>query len=142
MQWGGWFFTYNTLPFGWKISPYAYHTTGLLASNYVRAIGIPCLLYIDARHNGKCQVLLDKGEYASLTTVAEHHQAAARSASFLVVYHLVKLGYFLGLEKSVLRPRKVVPYLGFLADSSRGVFLSSRSRNSSSLSEKFWTVLG
>lgn len=41
----------------------------------------------------------------------------------LVLHHLVKLGYFLGLEKSVLRPSKVVPYLGFLADSSRGVFL-------------------
>ena len=22
IQWGGWYFTYNTLPFGWKISPY------------------------------------------------------------------------------------------------------------------------
>jgi hypothetical protein len=25
IQWGGWFFTYNTLPFGWKCSPYVYH---------------------------------------------------------------------------------------------------------------------
>ena len=22
IQWGGWYFKYNTLPFGWKISPY------------------------------------------------------------------------------------------------------------------------
>ena len=22
IQWGGWFFTYNTLPFGWKVSPF------------------------------------------------------------------------------------------------------------------------
>ena len=22
IQWGGWYYTYNTLPFGWKISPY------------------------------------------------------------------------------------------------------------------------
>lgn len=29
-QWAGWFFTYNTLPFGWKISPYVYHTMGLM----------------------------------------------------------------------------------------------------------------
>lgn len=68
------------------------------------------------------QVPLDKGEYASSTTVDERHQAAARSAIFLVAHHLVKLGFFLGSEKSVLRPSKVVPYLGFLADSSRGVF--------------------
>ena len=123
IQWGGWFFTNNTLPFGWKISPNVYDTTGLLPSNYFHAIWIPCLLYISDRHNGELQVPLDKGEYASLDTVDERHRAAARSAIFLVAYHLVKLGYFLGLDKSVLRPSKVVPYLGFLANSSRGVFL-------------------
>jgi len=34
VQWGGWYFTYNTHPFGWKISPFVYHTTRLLASNF------------------------------------------------------------------------------------------------------------
>ena len=122
IQWGGWYFTYNTLPFGWKISPFVYHTTGLLACNFLRAIGIPCLLYIDDRHNGELQVALDKGEYATINTVDDRHLAAARSAIFLVAYHLVRLGYFLGLQKSILFPSKVVPYLGFLADSSREVF--------------------
>ena len=35
---------------------------------------------------------------------------------------MIKLGYFLGLSKSILMPCKVVPYLGFLSDSSREVF--------------------
>lgn len=113
IKWGGWYFTYNTLPFGWKISPFVYHTTGLLASNFLRATGIPCLLYIDDRHNGELQVALDKGEYAAINTVDDRHLAAARSAIFLVAYHLVRLGYFLGLQKSILFPSKVVPYLGF-----------------------------
>ena len=113
---------YNTLPFGWKISPFVYHTTGLLASNFLRATGIPCLLYIDDRHNGELQVALDKGEYATINTVDDRHLAAARSAIFLVAYHLVSLGYFLDLQKSILFPSKVVPYLGLLADSSREVF--------------------
>ena len=56
IQWGGWYFTYNTLPIGWKISPYVYHTTGLLASNFFRSIGIPCSLYIDDQHNKELQV--------------------------------------------------------------------------------------
>jgi len=34
----------------------------------------------------------------------------------------VKLGYFLGLSKSILTPGKIVPYLGFLVDSSMEVF--------------------
>ena len=46
IQLGGWYFTYNTLPFEWKISPYVYHTTGLLASNFFRSIGIPCSLFM------------------------------------------------------------------------------------------------
>ena len=33
IQWGGWFFTYNTLPFGWKVSPFIYHTKGLLVTS-------------------------------------------------------------------------------------------------------------
>ena len=122
IQWGGWYFTYNTLPFGWKISPYVYHTTGLLASNFFRSIRIPCSLYIDDRHNGELQISLDQGEYHSLPNDDVRHRAAAESAVFLVAYHLVRLGYFLGLAKSFLVPQKVVPYLGFLSDSEREVF--------------------
>ena len=48
-------------------------------------------------------------------TVDDRHLAAARSAIFLVAYHLVSLGYFLGLQKSILFPSKVVPYLGFFS---------------------------
>ena len=66
IQWGGWFFIYNTLPFGWKISPYVHHSTGLMTSNFLRSLGIPCFLYIDDRHNGQLQVPLDKGEYGIL----------------------------------------------------------------------------
>jgi hypothetical protein len=33
-QWAGWYFTCCTLPFGWKISPYVYHSTGLLGTHF------------------------------------------------------------------------------------------------------------
>ena len=106
--WGGWYFTYNTVPFGWKISPYIYHTTGLLASNFFRSISIPCSLYIDDRHNGELQVPLDRGEYCTIDNNDARHHMAAESAVFLVAYHLVRLGYFLGLAKSVLVPSQTV----------------------------------
>lgn len=122
IQWGGWYFTYNTLPFGWKVSPYVYHTTGLMASNFFRSIGIPCLLYIDDRHNGQLQVSLSKGEYLMLNSEDERNRASAASAIFLVAYYLVRLGYFLGLAKSVLSPQKRVKYLGYLVDSSTQAF--------------------
>lgn len=41
---------------------------------------------------------------------------------FLVAFYLVRMGYFLGLSKSILTPLKIVPYLGFLADFSMEVF--------------------
>lgn len=122
IQWGGWFFTYNTLPFGWKVSPFIYQTTGLFATGFFRSIGIPCLLYIDDRHNGQLQVSFEKGEYGALATADERNSAAAKSAIFLIAYYLIRLGYFLGLSKSILIPAKIVTYLGFMADSSREMF--------------------
>ena len=97
IQWGGWYFVYNTLPFGWKISPYIYHSTGLMVSNFFRSMGIPCSLYIDDRHNGQLQISPKRGAYASFRSLDEHNLAAAKSAIFLVAYFLIKLGYFLGL---------------------------------------------
>ena len=122
IQWGGWMFVHNSLPVGWKTSPYIYHTTGLLVSNYFRSMRIPCSLYIDDRHTGQLRVSLIEGAYANFADANERRIAAAKSAIFLVAYHLVKLGYFLGLAKSIVMPRQVVPYLGFLVDSTQEVF--------------------
>lgn len=122
IQWGGWLFSYNTLPFGWKTSPYVYHTTGLVASHYFRSKGIPCLLYIDDRHTGQLQVPLSRGAYALLDGDNARNFAAANSAIFVVASCLIALGYFLGLEKSIMIPRQMVPYLGFTSDSIREVF--------------------
>ena len=122
IQWGGWHFVCNTLLFGWKISPYVYHSTGLLASNFFRSIGIPCSLYIDDRHNDQLQVSYSHGPYADLPSLDACNLAATKTAIFSVAYFLINLGYFLGLSKSVLEPRRIVPYLGFLSDSSLQVF--------------------
>ncbi|CAB3980645.1 LIGHT-DEPENDENT SHORT HYPOCOTYLS 6 [Paramuricea clavata] len=122
IQWVGWYLVYNTLPFGWKISPFVYHTTGLLATNFFHSIAISCSLYIDDHHNGQLQVDLHSSAYFQLPTLDERNLAAANSAIFIVAYYLVQLGYFLGLAKSTLIPVKVVPFLGFLSDSALQVF--------------------
>lgn len=122
-QWGGvWVFTYNTLPFGWKEAPMIYHSMGLVATNYFRLINIPCSLYIDDRHTGQLQLDLSARAYQTKTTLSERHLAAANAAGFLVDYHLIKLGYFLELKKSVLEPIQRVVYLGFILDSTSQVF--------------------
>ena len=94
-----------------------------MASNFLRFLSIPCLLYIDDRHNGQLQVPLDKGEYGALRSTDDRNLAAAKSAIFLAAFHSVRLGYFLDLSKSILTPQKLVRYPGFLVDSNREVFL-------------------
>jgi hypothetical protein len=47
-QWGGHYFQYNTLPFGWKNSAFVYHTI-LQTISRLRQLSVSCLLYIDDR---------------------------------------------------------------------------------------------
>lgn len=53
IEWEGLWWVCNTLPFGWKNSPYVYQTIGLVATNFFRQKGIACWLYIDDRLNGE-----------------------------------------------------------------------------------------
>ena len=120
-QWGGWFFTSNTIPFGWKLSAYVYHSTGLLVSHYFRSMGIPCSLYINDRHNS--QIRLPHGSSLSKSLGPDELSLACdHIASFVVCYTLVKLGYCIGLQKSILLPSQSVPYLGFKCDSCLQAF--------------------
>lgn len=123
-QWGGWFFVSCTIPFGWKSSAFVYHTTGLVASHYLRSLGIPSSLYIDDRHTG--QFSLPKGTlsaaYGALPSKDHLNLALAKVAIFITCYTLVSLGYFIGLEKSTLIPSKRITYLGLVCDSEKQAF--------------------
>ena len=45
IEWKGWFFVSNVIPFGWKLSAFIYHSTGLVASHLFRSLGVPCSLW-------------------------------------------------------------------------------------------------
>lgn len=94
----------------------------MMATNFFRSIGIPCLLYIDDSHNGQLQVSLSKGQYSLLANQEDRMRAAANAAIMVVTYYLVRLGYFLALSKSVLKLQKRIRYLGFEADSATQCF--------------------
>ena len=113
---GGLWFVCTTLLFGWKISPYVYHTIGLAATGFLRAQGIPCSLYIDDRLNG--ELLRPTGFWSILL--------AATGAIFVVLSVLVDLGYTIGIKKSVLVPVTSLGYLGLIVDSVRQSFLVPR----------------
>ena len=87
LYWQGWFFVYNTIPFGWSPSAYIFHTTGLGASHYIRSNGVPLTQYIDDRHLGQIQLPLEVGKDWSDLELAN----AAVFISGLVLAHC---GYF------------------------------------------------
>lgn len=111
LKWKACYFVYNTLPFGWKASAYVYHTTGLLATSYIRTLGVPCSQYIDDRHAGQLMVRRDP----NLPVWSDFELAEA--AAYIVVSVLTSLGYTLALSKSSLIPSQRVRFLGYLCDS-------------------------
>lgn len=82
-------------------------------------MGILCVLYIDDTHNGQLRGPLHKGQYAAIESDNKRKFSAAKSAVFLVAFHLICLGYFLGLSNFILTLRR---WSRILADSSKKVF--------------------
>ena len=124
-EWGGRFFVSCCIPFGWKSSAYIYHSTGLLASHYIRSLGIPPLLYIDDRHSS--QLSFPSGclpvAFQNLPSQDSINLALANAAIFLTCFILSSLGYCIALDQSTLVPCKQVPYLGFISDSEKQAFI-------------------
>ena len=112
VQFGGWYLVYNTIPFGFKTSAYIYHTTGLAATGYCRKLGVPCLQCIDDR------LLCEFSQKTTLTQVLKAYKSL-----YIVCQLLVRLGYFIGLGKSVFEPTQIILFLGMLVDSVKQAFV-------------------
>jgi hypothetical protein len=112
IQFGGWYFVYRTLPFGFKASAYIYQSIGMVATGYCRSLGVPVLQYIDDRWIGEAQ---EQGQAG--------HLERARRALFVVCQVLGRLGYTLGLSKCVFVPVQFLLFLGMFLDSIRLAFV-------------------
>ena len=117
LEWSGWFFVFNTLPFGWKASAYLCHSIGLVATSYIRSHGVPCSQYIDDRHFGQLQICRN----APPCSWSDFQRA--RAALYIACYLLVDLGYFIGHKKSTIVPTQAPTFLGYIVDSVQTAFL-------------------
>ncbi|KAK3698822.1 hypothetical protein QZH41_004952 [Actinostola sp. cb2023] len=122
LQWKGWYFVSNTIPFGWKLSAWIYHSTGLVATHFFRSIGIPSSVYIDDRHIGELQLGTPGTIPLSATPRDRTKLTNAQDAVYVVAYTLSHLGYTLGLPKCVLTPQKQIKFLGFISDTEQEAF--------------------
>ena len=119
LEWKGWYFVFNTIPFGWKASAHLYHTIGMAATSYVQSLGVPCSQYIDDRHVGQ----LASRPQSNKTVTRWSDFEYADSVNFICASVLVSLGYFISLSKSCLVPQQLITFLGFIVDSTLCAFL-------------------
>ncbi|XP_077993129.1 uncharacterized protein LOC144447097 [Glandiceps talaboti] len=112
-QWAGVWYVNNTLPFGWKLSAYIYHTLGYCVTSYARSLGVPCIQYIDDRHGGG----LKPGKETEWDSCQR-----AQAAAYILCKIAIQAGYFIALEKSVLRPVQSLVMLGLSVDSKTQSF--------------------
>lgn len=116
-EWSNWYFVSASIPFGWKLSAYIYHSNGSVVSHSLRSAGIPCSLYIDDRHIGQL-----RRPHTLFSSETPDGKSLANSALFLACSTLLSLGYTMSLSKSTLIPSQQIPYLGFLVDSCKQAF--------------------
>jgi len=114
VHWKGTYYVFAVLPFGWKSSPYIYHTITEAVAMYCRSLGIPMLVWIDDMLG-----MTEQGHKGSLDE--DQFQSALR-AMVVVSIILFRAGYFLGLNKCFLIPEKIMTYLGIQCDSLRSRF--------------------
>ena len=111
-QWGGYFFWFKTLPFGFKLSSFVYHTLNLQPTSYIRRkFSIPMFLYIDDR-------LVEEVRRQDL----QQGVNTAILANYIVCELLSRLGYCINLDKTLFVPSQTVVFLGFIIDSVERCF--------------------
>ncbi|XP_063398770.1 uncharacterized protein LOC134683414 isoform X2 [Mytilus trossulus] len=93
-QGGGYYYRCKTLPFGFKLSSYIYHTLNMQPTSYIRKhFSIPIFLYIDDR-------LVEEVRSEGI----EPGIPSALLANYIVCEILTRLGYCLNLTKTIFVP--------------------------------------
>lgn len=112
IQFGGFYMTYTTLPFGWKASPFIYQSIGICVTSYLRQLDVINTLYIDDRF------VVTGGSKNSDDAILE-----ASKITYMVLQLLTRLGYTLSLSKCSLIPGTCKKFLGFLVDSVKQAYI-------------------
>ena len=86
-SWRDYYFSFCTLPFGWKASAFLYHNFGLVVTSAARSLGVPVSQYIDDRLVGQL--------FSSGLTVYQPCSQLALAAAFILLSLLVSAGYFI-----------------------------------------------
>ncbi|KAJ8318996.1 hypothetical protein KUTeg_004087 [Tegillarca granosa] len=119
IQFGGWIFSYTTLSFGWKASPYIYQSIGMQVTSYLRKQKFFTVQYIDDKIAITSKGFKNQGDHQS-------YVLDDNSMVYVLVEILTRLGYTLPVNKCQLTPSSRVKYLGFDRFSKTSLFIARR----------------
>jgi len=79
-SWRGYYFSFCTLPFGWKASAYLHHNVGLIVTSAEQAVGVLVSQFIDDRNVSQlflsgpavCQVSHQLAQAAAFVVIPSH----------------------------------------------------------------------
>lgn len=111
LECGGYLIVYNTLPFGWKASPFIYQSVGMCVTVHLMIFALQNTLCIYDRF------VVSRG------SDSENDELNANRLVYILVELLTRLGYTLSLGKCSLVPSTCKKYLGFLVDSVRKAYI-------------------
>jgi len=114
-EWGGKYFVFTTLCFGWCSSPFIYHTLSAMVARYLRTKGMPVLTWIDDFYFTNFR--------ATRTWEQARQFQAAKAAAYLVMSVFYKAGYFVSIKKCELEPTTSIVFLGVRCDSALQRFI-------------------
>eukprot|EP00752_Nemacystus_decipiens_P016879 g15111.t1 len=107
-------YVWRVLPFGFKASPWVYHTLGDAKASFLRSLSIPALAYLD--DSLLCNYVFTYGEPPRAQWLA------ACDATYVAMLVSFLCGCFLSVKKCDIKPSTLQKYLGMWCDSEKAVF--------------------
>lgn len=107
-------YVWRVLPFGFKPSPWVYHTLADAKGGFLRSKGVPALAYLD--DSLLCNYRLTHGKAPRVQWLA------AAEATFVAMLVSFFCGAFLSIKKCDFKPTHLQKYLGIWCDSTTATF--------------------
>ena len=107
LYWKGVYYVFTVLCFAWCTAPYIYHTLSSSLAQYLRARGIPALVWIDDSY--LCNFRSTRGD----TPAGQY--ASAEVATYLALTVSYHAGYLASIPRSVLTSTTRRVFLGLYA---------------------------
>lgn len=107
-------YVWRVLPFGFKPSPWVYHTLADAKGAFLRSKGVPALVYLD--DSLLCNFRVTHGKAPRVQWLA------AAEATFVAMLVAFFCGAFLSIKKCDFKPTRLQKYLGIWCDSTTATF--------------------